>query len=365
MKSSIKIGSIMGIPIRLHITFLLILPFIAYAFAVSLPPLGFSNIRDVWLRYGLGSVAAVLLFACVLIHEVAHSYVARKNGIRISDITLFLFGGVSSMEEIPRNPHVEMRMALAGPLTSIVLGIMFGLLYYILPSLRPEAGTMLFLLTYLNLMLGIFNILPGFPMDGGRVLRAFLAMRMPYIKATRYAVGVGKLFAYMLGIFGLFLGFSGIWLIIIAFFIYIAAGEEERSTLVSITLEGIKVKDIMTRDVVTMDGGASVAECIDTMFRLKHLGYPVVEDGKMSGIVTLTDVSRVPIEARDKVHVREVMTRKVITVKPEDDAFTALQVLSKNRIGRLIVTEKDKIVGIISRTDLLRSLEVYEVMKNT
>ncbi|MCD1295906.1 hypothetical protein CUJ83_12965 [Methanocella sp. CWC-04] len=367
MKSSLKIASVMGIPIKLHITFLLILPLIAYAFATNPADFGFNYVEDTFVRYSMGTIAAILLFACVLIHELGHSYVAVKNNIKISDITLFLFGGVSSMEDIPRNPRIEMKVAIIGPIISIILGIVFGLLYYGVPVLRdyPIANTMVFLMTYLNLMLGFFNILPAFPMDGGRVLRSFLAMRMPYIQATRYAVGAGKIFAYMLGLFGLLLGFAGIWLIIIAFFIYIAAGEEERSTLVSITLEGTKVKDLMTRDVMTVDPDMSVADCIDWMFKYKHLGYPVVENGKVIGIVTLTDLSKVPLDNRMIVKVRDVMTRNVITLKPDDDAFTALQKLSKHKIGRLVVMEGDRIAGIISRTDLLRSLEISEVAKQS
>ena len=367
MKSSLKIGRVMGIPIKLHITFLLILPIIAYAFAVNPAPFGYGWVEDGLTRYAMGTFAGVALFACVLVHELAHSYVALKNNIKISDITLFLFGGVSSMEEIPRNPGIEVRMAFVGPLTSIILGIIFGAVYFAVPGLRTGttiAGTSIFLLTYLNIVLGIFNLLPGFPMDGGRVLRGLLAMRMPYIQATRYAVGVGKLFAYTLGIIGLLMGLAGIWLIIIAFFIYIAAGEEERSTIVSMTLEGIKVKDIMTHDVVTVDANSTVAECLDTMFEKKHLGYPVMENGKMAGIVALTDLSRVPPEARQNVKVSEVMTRKVITLKPDDDAFDALQKLNRFRIGRLIVTENDRLAGIVSRTDLLKSLELYEVAQN-
>lgn len=364
MKSSLKIGSFLGVPIKLHITFLIILPFLAYAFSVYPPPMGFSGIQDPVLRYGLGAIAAIMLFASVLVHEMGHTFVALRNGIKIGDITLFLFGGVSNMEEIPRNPGIELRLAIIGPLISIVLGIIFGAAYLTLPSLHGTAtGIMLFLLAYMNVALGLFNILPAFPMDGGRVFRSILAMRMPYMKATRYAVGVGRLFAYLLGIIGLFMGWGGIWLIIIALFIYVAAGEEERSTMVSITLEGIKVRDVMTKDVVTMDVNTTVKEAIDTMFRMKHLGYPVMSEGKMAGIVALSDVSKVPVEKRDTVTVKEVMTDKVITVKPDDDAFTALQALTKNHIGRLVVIDGDRIAGIITRTDLLRSLEIAETAK--
>lgn len=374
MKSSLKIGSVLGIPVRLHITFLLILPLIAYVLAMGpsnpgypFGPMGFSALGDnMLLQFGLGTLAAILLFACVLVHEVAHSYVAKRNGIKINDITLYLFGGVSAMEEVPRNPSVELVMAVVGPLTSIVIGIFFGALWFGLPQQlwgSATIGPLVYLMFYLNIALGIFNIIPAFPMDGGRVLRSFLAMRMPYIEATRIAVGLGKLFAYMMGIFGLLMGLNGIWFIIIAFFIYIAAGEEERATVTSVVLEGVKVRDIMTKDVDTVDAGTSVADLMKTMFEKKHLGYPVVEGGRMVGIVSLSDAVKVPEDRRGITMVRDVMTRNVITLKPDDDASVALQRISQFRIGRLVVMEGERIAGIISRSDLVRDLELYGTVR--
>ena len=377
MASSLKIGSVLGIPIRIHITFLLILPVIAYTFAVGptvgnpwpFGPLGFAALGDQpLLQYGLGTLAAVLLFACVLVHEVAHSYVAKRHGLKISDITLYLFGGVSAMEEVPRDPSVELVMALAGPLTSIVIGIIFGAVWFAFPGAlwsNYTIGPLVYLMFYLNLALGIFNILPAFPMDGGRALRALLAMRMPYIAATRTAVGLGKLFAVLLGILGLFLGLGGIWFIIIAFFIYVAAGEEERATITSVVLEGVKVRDIMTKDVDTVDASTTVADLLRMMFAKKHLGYPVVEDGQMVGIVSLSDALKVPEDRRGATHVRDIMTRNVITLKPDDDASLALQLLSRHRIGRLVVTEGGRIAGIVSRTDIVRAMELHGAMSGS
>jgi Zn-dependent protease/CBS domain-containing protein len=370
MKSSLKIGSVLGIPIRLHVTFLLILPLIAYTFSVGptkspypFGPLGFSALSDnPLLQFGLGTLAAILLFACVLVHEVAHSYIAKKNGLKINNITLYLFGGVSAMEEVPRNPSVELVMALAGPLTSIAIGILFGALWFGLSGVLWNSdvlGPLVYLMFYLNLALGIFNILPAFPMDGGRVFRSLLAMRMPYIDATRIAVATGKLFAYVMGILGLLMGLNGIWFIIIAFFIYIAAGEEERATVTSMVLEGVKVRDIMTKDVVTLDAKASVSDALKLMFEKKHLGYPVIEDGKVVGVVTLSDIAKVPEERRSAIRVGDIMTRNVITLKPDDDASTALQRISQYRIGRLLVMDGSRIAGILSRSDLVKDLELY------
>lgn len=366
MNTSLKICSVMGIPIKLHYTFLIILPLIAYVFATSASPFGFSNVPNVGTEIVLGAFAAILLFVCVLVHELGHSYVAVKNGIKITDITLFLFGGVSEMEEAPRNPRVEMVMAFVGPAISVVLGAIFTAIYFFVPGVSENIywGTMIALLAYINIMLGVFNILPAFPMDGGRVLRGFLAQRMPYIKATRIAVGIGKMFAYVLALIGLITFPAGIWFLIIAIFIFIAASEEEGSTVQSITLEGIKVSDIMTKEVHTIDANATAAQAIDTMFKMKHLGYPVLDNGRIVGMITLTDLSRVPADARNTIALKELMTRKIITLKPDDDAFTALQMLSLNRIGRLVVMDGNRIAGIVSRTDMLKALELYDVAKN-
>lgn len=356
MNTSIQIGKIMGIPIKLHITFLLILPVFGWVFANNPPRFGFNDVTPIAFRYALGMLAALLLFICVLLHELAHSYVAKKHGTNIQSITLFLFGGVSSMEEIPRNPKVEFRMALAGPATSLLIGSGLIIIHELFRTETPYLR-LVWLIGYINIILFAFNLLPAFPMDGGRMLRAWLAGRMSYVKATRSAAGIGKMFAIFMGIIGLFISF---WFILIAFFIYIGASEEEKSTEVSVLLEGMKIKDIMSREVTTVNPGMSVEELVDYMFRYKHMGYPVVEDGDVLGIVTFTDVQRVPKEERKNVKVSQVMTRKLIALNEDDDAVSALKLMTLNNIGRIIITKDKRMVGIVSRTDLLRSVQLLE-----
>ncbi len=356
MNTSIQIGKIMGIPIKLHITFLLILPVFGWVFANNPPRFGFNDVQPLSLRYSLGMLAALLLFICVLLHELAHSYVAKKHGTNIQSITLFLFGGVSSMEEIPRNPKVEFRMALAGPGTSLLIGSILIIIHELFKTETPYLR-LVWLIGYINIILFAFNLLPAFPMDGGRMLRAWLAGRMSYVKATRSAAGIGKMFAIFMGIIGLFISF---WFILIAFFIYIGASEEEKSTEVSVLLEGMKVKDIMSREVTTVNPDMSVEELVDYMFRYKHMGYPVVEDSDVLGIVTFTDVQRVPKEERKNVKVSQVMTRKLLTLNEDNDAVGALKLMTLNNIGRIIITKDKRMVGIVSRTDLLRSVQLLE-----
>ena len=214
MKFALKIGSVMGIPIRLHITFLLILPIFAYIFAINPYPYGFQGVEPAATKYALSTLTAILLFASILLHELAHSYLALRYGVKIESITLFLFGGVSSMEEMPRDPGQEAKMAFAGPLTSLIIGAVCIFVYgnIIAPNTALSENPVfltIWILGAMNIVLGIFNLLPAFPMDGGRVLRAFYAKRMSYVKATQSAAAVGKFFAILMAIFGLLSETSG------------------------------------------------------------------------------------------------------------------------------------------------------------
>jgi len=362
MITSFQIGKIMGIPIKLHITFLLIIPVMGYIFANNDSVAGFRDVEPVILRYILGISVAILLFVCVLLHELGHSIVAKKHGTNIQGITLFLFGGVSSLEEIPRNPKVEFKMALAGPSVSLLIGSILIIVYELIKTDLSPANPflrLLWLIAYINIVLFIFNLIPAFPMDGGRVLRAVLAGKMSYKKATSTAANVGKMFAIFMGIVGLIIP-GGLWYILIAFFIYIGATEEDKSTQISITLEGLKIRDIMTRDIKTVPSGMTVEELVDFMFRFKHMGYPVVEGNELIGIVTFTDVQHIPVEERKNVPLSAIMTKEIINLKEDDDAVKALKVMTMNNIGRIIILNEKKMTGIVSRTDILRSVQLRE-----
>lgn len=363
MKTSFQIGKIIGIPIKLHITFLLILPVFAWNFAINPPPFGFSDV-DSSLRYPLSLFAAVSLFVCVILHELGHSYIAKKHGTKIQSITLFLFGGVSALEEIPRDPKTELKMALAGPGVSFLISILFMGIYLLFKSpddsfiqINDPYMRLFWMISIINIMLGIFNLLPAFPMDGGRVLRAWLAQRTTYIRATREAAGVGKMFAIIMGIFGLLYSF---WFLLIAFFIYIGASEEEKSTEINVMLEGVKIRDIMSKEVQTVDSGMSVEELIEYIYRFKHMGYPVVDDGRLKGMVTFADVQKVPKEERKVVKVLQVMSKNIIALQEDDDAVNALKLMTVKNVGRIIVRKGETVSGIVSRTDIMRAIQLLE-----
>ncbi|MDD4619302.1 MAG: CBS domain-containing protein [Methanosarcina sp.] len=361
MKSSLKIGSVMGIPIRLHITFLLILPIFAYVFAINPQPFGFEGVEPPLIKYSLSVLTAILLFASIVLHELAHSYMAMRYGVKIESITLFLFGGVSAMEEIPRKPGQEAKMASAGPLTSLIIGFACLLIYGNLISPNPTLSQnpvylIIWILGAMNLVLGVFNLLPAFPMDGGRVLRSFYARRMSYVKATQSAATVGKFLAILMAIFGILVG--NLWFPLIALFIYVGASEEERSTRAEVTLENIQVKDIMTRDVVSVSPSMTVEDLIKFMLEKKHMGYPVMEEDSLRGIVTFTDAQNVPYLERPVIQVSDIMTRDIISVPPGAQASDVLRLISSKNIGRIIVIDNGSVVGILSRTDLIRILRL-------
>jgi Zn-dependent protease/CBS domain-containing protein len=375
MKWSYQIGSIRGIPIKLHLTFLIILLAFIWVFAVNDfriktlgITLGFGGMDiSTGLKYLLGAITSVLFFSTLLFHELSHSFIAQSYGTHIRSITLFVIGGVSQMEEIPREPRMEARISAAGPALSLGIGILASAIYYLFgpvspaeteATLKSAALIVVGIIAFYNVFLGLFNLVPAFPMDGGRILRAWFAMRMPYIEATRRAVSVGKSFAIAMGIFGLF---ASPILIAIAIFIYLGASGEEKATVISITLEGVKVRNVMTSvpDVIYVPPDWTLEQLIDVMFKTRHMGYPVQESqtSPVLGVITFSDVQRVPASERVAIRVEDVMKREIISIRPDADAFDALKLMSSKNLGRLIVMEDGQMVGIVSRTDLMRAIQ--------
>ncbi len=366
MATSFRIGTVFGIPIQLHFTFLIVLPLFAWVFAEGTGSmfgfdLGFGDLDAGWeVRYAFGIVGAVVFFAAILAHELAHSYTAIRYGVRIKSITLMLFGGVASLEEIPRKPGQELTMAFAGPLTSLVIGLVsYGGMALVDLSRSGSAlveGTvvLLGLMAFYNILLAGFNLLPAFPMDGGRMLRSYLATRMSHLEATRKAAAAGRYIAIAMGVVGVFTNF---FLILIAFFVYFGAKEEERATVISDSLEGLTVRQLMTDAVQVVHPDTTVHQLLDLMFATHHMGFPVVDYGVV-GVVTLTDAQKVPKESVHLMKVRDIMTRDVVSVAPETDAAQALKTMADRKVGRLLVLDRGRLVGIVTRKDFLRAVDI-------
>jgi CBS domain-containing protein len=262
---------------------------------------------------------------------------------------------------MPRVPSQEAKMAFAGPLTSLVIGFVCLFVYgtFISPNSALAENPVfltIWILGAMNVVLGVFNLLPAFPMDGGRVLRALYARKMSYVKATQSAAAVGKFFAILMAIFGILIG--NLWFPLIALFIYVGASEEERSTQASVTLEDIFIRDIMTPAVVSVRPSMSVEDLVHFMFENKHMGYPVMEGGVLKGVVSFTDIQRVPTLERPVLLVSDIMTKDIISITSDSHANDALKLVSSRNIGRLLVIDNGNLVGILSRTDLVRTLKL-------
>jgi Zn-dependent protease/predicted transcriptional regulator len=370
---SFRIGSVAGIPIKLGLSFLLVLPLFAWfiatdvgrvatflngVFGVNLPTSALSAGNTAYI---LGVVAAVGLFAGVVLHELGHSLVSMRFGYPIDSITLWFLGGIAQMDEMPEDWRQELAVAIAGPVVSVVLGIVSFVGFLVVPESFAGARFVLGYLALLNVALAAFNLLPGFPMDGGRVVRALLARNRSHAQATQMAANVGKGVAVLLALVGLFGG--GIFLIAIALFIYISAGGEAQQAVTNAALQGVTVERVMTRaediDAVTPD--TSVAELIDRMLDERHTGYPVFDEGELVGMVTLSDAQTVREVERDAYRVEEVMADDLHTIPADDEAMDALSVMQSEGVGRLpVVDVQGEFVGLVSRTDLMTALTILQ-----
>ncbi len=377
MDGSLRIGRLFGIPIELHWTFLLVIPLFAWIIGSQIEltaellgevfglAIDTSLLHDGYIPYLMGALVSLGLFAGVLVHEIAHSVVALRSGMKIDSISLFLFGGVSQMEESTPDPRTELPMALVGPVTSLLIGVIFIGLAYAADAViadRTIAGLVVFFLAYLgllNVILFVFNLLPAFPMDGGRVLRAFLARRMPLPRATKIAADVGKGFAVLFGLFGL-LALNPI-LVLIAFFIYIGASQESSAIRYTFLLQDVTLGQIMSRDVMAVEPGTPVPQILERMYATKHLGFPVVERGTLVGMVTLDDIHRTNPIDRDALIVRDVMHHGAIALPPEAPVVEALRLMAAENIGRVPVVGDGELLGIVTRTDIMKVVELREV----
>jgi Zn-dependent protease/CBS domain-containing protein len=331
--------------------------------------------------------AAVLFFASVLTHELSHALVGRTHGIEVPRITLFVFGGVAQMREEPRTWRAELWMAIVGPLTSFAIGaVCLALVVAMGAPLELDADdptrvfamlgpfeTLLLWLGPVNTMLAIFNLVPGFPLDGGRVLRAALwGATGDLRRATRWASRTGRFFAWLLiaagvsMLFGLTVpvfgsgAIGGLWLTLIGWFLNNAATTSYRQLVVRDALEGVPVAKLMLADVLTVAPDLSVEQLVDDyLLRSDQRAYPVVDGQRLVGMVCLQDVRKVPRREWPAARVRNIMTTKITTVGPSEPASEALSALSQQHVNQLPVVETGRLRGLIRREDLLRWLSIY------
>jgi Zn-dependent protease len=363
IQGSWKVMTIWGIPIRVHFSWLIVFGLITWSLSTYYFPKEAPELpaASYWVK---GAIGAFLLLVSVTFHELAHSFVSLKYRIKIHSITLFIFGGVAQMKGEPPTPKAEFKIAIAGPLSSFFLSGVFLLCYAVVAS--PGMQALFWWLARINLILGVFNLVPGFPMDGGRVLRSIIwGKTKDYFHATRTASGVGQKIAIFFIIFGLFsflTGFpGGLWLTFIGWFLYTVAQASYQQANLQENLSGLKVKDVMVKDMVTLRSSITLSEVINEYFlKYGYGGFPVFEDGTFLGIITLKEIKNISREDWTRVQVSSVLIPHSMEweVSPEDDVMKALELMITKDKGRLVVTKDHNIIGLITRNGIARYVQV-------
>ncbi|MBI4400670.1 MAG: site-2 protease family protein [Nitrospirae bacterium] len=371
-----QIGRILGIPIKVHVSWFLVFGFVTWSLATGYLPEALPGL-SVGRYWVMGSVASLLLFGSVLLHELGHSYVALRYRVPIGQITLFVFGGIAQMHREPPGPRAEFLIAIAGPLVSFTLG---GLLLG-LASVADAQGlqgliVLGFLLGSVNLQLGLFNLIPGFPLDGGRVLRAGLwAWSGDFYRATRQASLAGQGFGLGLGLLGAVLlvgaisgtipgpvAANGGWIALIGLFLFGAARSSRRQAALRASLTRMVVGDLMVRNVVTIPSELTVEDAVSRYF-LQHGfdGFPVQEDGRLVGMLAVSDVQTLPRSLWAWRRVRDIMQpwSASVEVSPDTPAFTALEQMLREGESRLGVVQDGRLVGLVTRSSIGRFLQLH------
>jgi Zn-dependent protease len=364
MQGSFKLGSLAGIDIRVHYTWLFAFFLITWSLALGYFP-STSERLGAGTYLLLGIAAALLLFASVLVHELGHSLVAGARGLRVDNITLFIFGGVSSIAGEASTPRDEFLIAVVGPLISIALAGLFWLIGQLVPPASPLSALANYL-ALVNLLLGLFNILPGFPLDGGRVLRSIVwGLTGDMSRATQIASYIGQAVAFVLiawGVLRVLDGdlFGGLWTAFIGWFLNGGAEASRQLVTVRNVLEGVPVTSVMDPSPEALPPMLTVRDfVIDHVLRRGQRAMPVVDDGGLVGIVSLTDAKHLDQHAWTTTPVEVVMTHMPLkTLPPEADLAAALEVMVQNDVHQLPVVRNHTLVGMLSRADVMRYLQL-------
>ena len=391
MRSGFKVGTLFGISIHVDWSWILIFLLVTWNLAGSV----FPSLHPDWpvtTNIALGIVAALLFFLSILLHELAHSLVAKARGLPVRRITLFFFGGVSNIEREPPSPATEFLMAIVGPLTSLLLG--FGFIWLgrqnipamdtaltsptqLLRNLDP-LSTMLLWLGPINILLGLFNLIPGFPLDGGRVLRSILwAITKNFRQATRWATAIGQGVGWLMILAGVAMIFgatvpvlgtgtiNGMWLAFIGWFLIQAASQSYQQFIVEDMLEGVPITRLMREPAPAVPPDMPISALVyDHIMQGDERAFPVVEDDRLLGVVYIENLRSIERSAWDTTLVRAVMVpqNELATVTPREDAMDAFQKLTQREMRQIPVVQNGKLIGMLRRRDILRWLQVRSEM---
>lgn len=367
MRTAWHIFTIFGIDIKIDSSWIFIFAFVTWALAGHYFPNQYSHWPP-WQHWIVGLITSLLLFSSVLAHELAHSLVARSRGEEVRSITLFIFGGVAEISDEPETPGKEFVIAVVGPVSSLIIGAIFVGVWYGMRGINEPVAAMARYLSIINAVLAVFNMIPGFPLDGGRVLRSILWKATGNLKrATRIASVTGQVVAFLFIVFGISqilrgFFFNGLWIALIGWFIHSAAVRGYRQVLLKEVLNDVRAQDLMDPAFETIDGLISVQALIDDhILRKKERSFLVTEGGGLAGIVCLEDVKAVPPEKRGDTEVREIMTPKdqLEAVSPEADGNQILAKLASGNIHQVPVMQGGKIRGLVCRADILDFIHLH------
>jgi Zn-dependent protease/CBS domain-containing protein len=368
LKNSFRLFSIGGIEVGIHVSWLIIFVLLTWSLAVGYFPSAIPG-TDATLAWVLAVVASILLFTSVLIHELAHSFVAKSRGLEVSSITLFIFGGVSNLASEPQSARTEFWVAVVGPIASFVIAaVSFGIAL-VVPT--DELQALFGYLAIVNALLGGFNLIPGFPLDGGRVLRAIAwGITGSLRRATEIAVGAGQIVGGLFILWGVIQIFggnliNGLWIAAIGWFLQNAASSSLGQVVLMERLKDVTVANVLRADTATITRQATVTDLIeDYLLPGNRRAVPVEDGGHLVGMVTLGDIKDVPIEARDTTQIGTVMGGRdgLITVRPDEALADAVGKLTGRDLEQVPVMDADRFVGILTRADVMRQLQLREML---
>lgn len=360
---SVKLTRIRGIDVGVHYSWFIVFVLITFSLTAR-----FASEHPHWTlaeHYMVGIATSLLFFSSILVHELAHSFVALTKGIPVRSVTLFVFGGVAQIGREPDRPMTEFQIAIAGPIASALLALGFGVIAHLGGDQFERLSALAGWLSSINVILALFNLVPGFPLDGGRIFRAALwHMTGSLTKATRIAAGTGQGIGYVLIFLGIVTGFtanwfSGLWLAFIGWFLMNAAQESVVQVSVRSTLSGLVAEDVMSRDCPSVSHRMALAELVqEHILRTGQRCFIVIDGSRLEGLVTLHQIKAVPQERWNQVSVGEAMTpvSQLRIVAPDQPLLDVLQLLEGQDINQVPVVAGDRLVGMITRDHLLRVL---------
>jgi len=366
MAGSIRLFKIAGIDIEINFSWIIVLVLLTWSLATG----WFSALYPGWstATYWLVSlISALLLFVSVLLHELAHSLVARRRGLSVHSITLFIFGGVSNIEQEPTSPGIEFQMAFVGPIVSLLIA---GIAYLLSLPLRGVNSPITAILTYLavtNVLLGIFNLIPGFPLDGGRVLRSIIwKVTGSLQKATRAAAMIGQVIAFLFILWGIWQFFggnvlNGFWIGFIGWFLLVSAQSANSQVMLQSVFRGVTVGEVMNRAPIMVPADISLQKLVDDYFlRYGIRSALVTQDDQLVGLITLSDIRHVPREQWGQVPVSRVMIplNRLHVVSPQQSLNDVLPLMVSRDVNQLPVMQDGRVVGVLSRDAIMRYLEI-------